>query len=328
MKVLITGGAGYIGSLAVKKALANKHEVVVVDDLSTGFLEALTGLDIKFYNVDIRDKESLFAVFAKEKVDIVMDFAARLVVEEGQAKPDEYYDVNVNGLKNVLDAMVEYNVNKIIFSSTAAVYGLLDKKTELIVETDPTVPSNVYGNTKLVGELMIQDYANRFGIDYLIFRYFNVVGNVKYGITVDQLTTIVPVIINAINTDTKMYVNGGDYDTRDGSPIRDFIHIEDLVDAHIVGMENLESTKKGIYNLSVGNGTSILELITLTNKELDTNIKYEIGPRREGDPVVSAASNEKFMKEFSWEINYPNVGLMIEETYNAWDEYTKSKNSN
>lgn len=321
MKFLVTGGCGYIGSLAVKKLLKNQHEVIIVDDLSTGNLEAINGLNVIFEECDIRNYELLDAVFKKYDIDFVMDFAAKLVVEQGQENPELYYDVNVNGLKNVLDAMVNNNVKKIIFSSTAAVYGLLDKGNSLICEDDSTVPSNTYGNTKLIGELMVKDYSLRYGLDFLIFRYFNVVGNVKYGEKLENITTIVPVIINAINNNKYLTVNGDDYETRDGSTIRDFIHIEDLVDAHIIGANNLNAKNSGIYNLSIGTGTTILELIELSSKELNKEINFIVGDRRQGDPVVSAASNDKFMNSFDWKINYTDIGMMIKETFYAWEEY-------
>lgn len=323
MNILVTGGCGYIGSVAVKKLLKKDYNVIVVDDLSTGSLEAIKGLDVKLYQVDIRNKEELLTVFKKEKIDFVMDFAAKLIVEESVQNPELYYDVNVIGLKNVLDCMVETEVKKIIFSSTAAVYGMLDKKDKLIDENDQVCPINPYGTTKLIGEFMVQDYAKKYNIEFLIFRYFNVVGSVKYGAKLSDITTIVPVIINAINENKKMYINGNDYSTKDGTCIRDFIHLEDLVNAHIVGMENLNKENSGIYNLSIGTGTSILELIDLTNKELNVDVKYEIGPRREGDPVVSAATNLKFLSNFDWKIEYTNIGEMIKETFFAWKEYLK-----
>lgn len=325
MKILITGGAGYIGSLAVKKALLDGHEVVIVDDLSTGCLSAVEGLKYKFYNVDIRNKEELKKVFDEENVDLVMDFAAKLIVEESVQNPELYYDVNVLGLKNVLDCMVLSNVKKIIFSSTAAVYGLLDPGTRLITEEDITIPSNPYGNSKLIGEFMVKDYATRYGLEYIIFRYFNVVGNVKYGSKLSDITTVVPVIIDSINKGTQMTVNGDDYNTPDGTCIRDFIHVEDLVNAHIVAMNGLNLKNSGIYNLSVGKGTSLLELIELTQKEVGKAINYRVGPRRIGDPVISAATNKKFTSQFNWDIKYTSVGSMINETYNAWADYMKEE---
>lgn len=324
MRVLVTGGCGYIGSLAVKKLIESNHDVIVVDDLSTGSVDAILNCDIVLEKCDIRDYDLLLEVFRKHKIDFVMDFAAKLIVEEGEENPDLYYDVNVVGLKNVLKCMIETNVKKIIFSSTAAVYGLLDKKSELIYEEDPTIPSNVYGNTKLIGETLIKDYAQKYDLEFIIFRYFNVVGNVKYGYSLESLTTVVPVIINAANTGKEMVINGSDYNTIDGTTIRDFIHVEDLVSAHIIACENLNSSNKGIYNLSVGNGTSVLELIKFSSNKLNKQINYKFGPRRIGDPIISAASNAKFKKNFFWDIKYTNIGDMILETSKAWDDYTNS----
>lgn len=321
MRILITGGCGYIGSLAVKKALEEGHQVIVVDDISTGCLEAIEGLNVKLYQVDIRDENKLGKVFSENKIDLVMDFAAKLIVEESIKKPELYYDVNVCGLKNILDCMVQYEVKKIIYSSTAAVYGMLDKKDELINEEDITIPCNPYGTTKLIGEMMIKDYSARFQFDYIIFRYFNVVGSIKYGAKLDEITTIVPKIVNSINTGNALIINGGDYDTKDGTTIRDYIHLEDLVNAHISVVNELTSSNSGIYNLSIGTGTSILELISLTQSRLNKKINYQIGSRRDGDPVISAASNQKFCANFDWKIKYLSIGEMIHETYYSWQDY-------
>lgn len=320
--ILVTGGAGYIGSYTVKKLLDLKYNVIIVDDLSTSTFESLEGLDVKFHNVDIRNANELEKVFASyEKIDYVFDFAARLIVEESVENPELYYDVNVIGLKNVLDMTVKYNVSNFIFSSTAAVHGLLDKKSGLISEEDPTIPSNPYGTTKLIGEFMVKDYSKKYGFNFVIFRYFNVVGHVKYGTTLSDLTTILPRIVDAIQNDVPLTVNGTDYDTPDGTCVRDFIHLEDLVQAHINLIGRLNSETKGIYNLSIGKGTGVIELIHETEKCLNIKINYNNGPRRIGDPIVSAASNKKYLDTFPWEIKYPEIGEMIEETYKSWEKY-------
>lgn len=317
MKILVTGGCGYIGHYAVESLISRGHEVVIVDDLSTGFKEGKHEEAI-FYEVDIRDGEALDRIFKEHKIDLVMDFAARLIVEESNQNPSLYYDVNVNGLRCVLDAMKDNKVKNIIFSSTAAVHGLLDKGNELITETDPTIPSNPYGETKLVGERMIQWYAEAYDMNFIIFRYFNVVGGSKPGATVEDFTTILPKIISSIKNKEQLKVFGGDYDTRDGSCIRDFIHVEDLVSAHILAVEELETIESGVYNLSIGTGTSVLELISAAANTLDKEIDYKICDRRQGDPVVSAASNEKIMNAVNWEIKYPTINQMVKEAYESW----------
>ncbi len=317
MKVLVTGGCGYIGHYAVEELLSKGHEVVVVDDLSTGYKEGINP-DTEFHQVDIRNYDQLNAVFKNNSIDLVMDFAARLIVEESVINPGLYYDVNVNGLRNVLEAMVENNVKNIIFSSTAAVHGLLDKGDELINEEDPTVPSNPYGETKLVGERMIEWYAKAHDLNYVSFRYFNVVGGVKPGASVEDFTTIVPKIISSIKNNEQLKVFGGDYNTRDGSCIRDFIHVKDLVEAHILVTEKFDQIESGVYNLSIGIGTSVIELIEATTTTLNKDINYQICERRVGDPVVSAATNEKIMKVIDWEIEYPTIAKMVEEAYKSW----------
>lgn len=317
MKILVTGGCGYIGHYAVEQLLEKGHEVIVLDDLSTGFKEGIIA-ETTFYQVDIRDRDAVFNVFANHKIDLVMDFAARLIVEESNSNPSLYYDVNVNGLRTILDAMVEYDVKDIIFSSTAAVHGLLDKGDSLIVETDPTIPSNPYGETKLAGEKMIEWYAKAYGLNYVIFRYFNVVGGIKPGASVEDFTTIVPMIISSIKNDVQLKVFGGDYQTRDGSCIRDFIHVIDLVNAHTLVVENMAQIESGVYNLSIGVGTSIIELISAASNVLEKEIDYKICDRRIGDPVISAASNEKIKSAIDWEIEYPHINEMILDAYKSW----------
>ncbi len=317
MQILVTGGCGYIGHYAVEQLLEQGHEVIVIDDLSTGFKEGINPKST-FYEVDIRDKQAVCEVFSKHKFDIVMDFAARLIVEESNTNPSLYYDVNVNGLRTILDAMVEYDVKNIIFSSTAAVHGLLDKGDALIEETDPTIPSNPYGETKLAGEKMIEWYAKAYDLNYVIFRYFNVVGGVKPGASVEDFTTIVPKIISSIKNDVQLSVFGGDYDTRDGSCIRDFIHVIDLVNAHTLVVNEMNNIESGVYNLSIGIGTSIIELIEAANTVLNKDIDYKICERRLGDPVVSAATNKKIMSAVDWKIEYPTIQEMVEDAYNSW----------
>lgn len=317
MNILVTGGCGYIGHYAVQDLLDLGHNVIVVDDLSTGYKEGINDKS-SFYQVDIRDYDKLLEVFTKEKIDLVMDFAARLIVEESVDNPALYYDVNVNGLRNVLDCMVKTNVKNIIFSSTAAVHGLLNKGEELINEEDPTIPSNPYGETKLAGEKMIEWYAKAYDLNYVLFRYFNVVGGNKPGSDVTEFTTIVPRIISSIRDNKQLQVFGDDYPTRDGSTIRDFIHVYDLVSAHILMVDKIDSIESGVYNLSIGQGTTILELISSAAKTLNKEIDYKVAPRREGDPIVSAATNDKILKVIDWNIKYPTIYDMIKESYESW----------
>ncbi|MFV0247085.1 MAG: UDP-glucose 4-epimerase GalE [Mycoplasmatales bacterium] len=317
MNILVTGGCGYIGHYAVQDLLDLGHNVIVVDDLSTGYKEGINDKS-SFYQVDIRDYDKLLEVFTKENIDLVMDFAARLIVEESVENPALYYDVNINGLKNVLDCMVKTNVKNIIFSSTAAVHGLLNKGEELINEEDPTIPSNPYGETKLAGEKMIEWYAKAYDLNYVLFRYFNVVGGNKPGSDVSEFTTIVPRIISSIRDNKQLQVFGNDYPTRDGSTIRDFIHVYDLVSAHILMVDKIDSIESGVYNLSIGQGTTILELINSAAKTLNKEIDYKVAPRREGDPIVSAATNDKILKVIDWNIKYPTIYDMIKESYESW----------
>lgn len=310
MIILVTGGAGYIGSLVAKKLLDLGHQVLIIDNLSTGFIEGIDNRAI-FYEGDIRDFKFVENVFREHSITHVMDFAAKLDVAESFQIPEEYYDVNVFGLSNVLKAMNKYDVKNIVFSSTAAVYGLLDKGSELINEEDPTIPCNPYGDTKLNGEQLIKYSANVNELNYIIFRYFNVIGGTKPGASVDYFTTILPKIIASIKNGKQLTINGDDYNTPDGTCIRDYIHVEDLANAHINAVLNMNTENTGIYNLSVGRGTSILELIKVVERNVGKEVSYNVGPRRSGDPVTSAATNEKFLKNFNWNLRFADIDEMI-----------------
>ncbi|ODG90094.1 UDP-glucose 4-epimerase GalE [Gottfriedia luciferensis] len=318
MKVLVTGGAGYIGSYAVKALLRQNHEVVVLDNLSTGSEEALVK-DIPFYKGDIRDSNVLDEIFINEKIDLVMHFAAKLIAPESIQYSLEYYDNNVNGVNSLLTSMKKHNVTKIVFSSTAAVYGLLDK--ELINENDITNCINPYGETKLASEKMIQWSHKSYGLEYIIFRYFNVAGGKKTGYSPLNQTVLIPRILNvAKGLVDKVTIFGNDYNTIDGTCIRDFIHVEDLVNAHILAAEGLfnGTTEVGIYNLGNGKGFSVLETYETAKKVTGINIPFEFSERRIGDPVKSVASSEKAQKNLGWKPKYDKLEEII---LDAWENY-------
>ena len=315
-KVLVTGGAGYIGSHAVKSLLEKKYSVVIVDDLSTGY-EVGLNTACQFYKSDITKVEQIESIFAEHEFDLVMHFAAKLDVAESNIHPAKYYDCNVVGTKNILDMMVKYKVKDIIFSSTAAVYGLLDTP-ELIDEEDITIPINSYGETKLSAENMIKWYSMSYGINYMNFRYFNVVGSCKPGADLTEMTTVLPKIIRSIRDNTTFNIFGGDYDTSDGTCIRDYIHVNDIVSAHVLGAGIINSENSGVYNLSIGEGTTVLELISACEDALDKKITYEIVAPRVGDPVKSAATNTKISSIIDWNIEYNNIKDMIVDTFNSW----------
>lgn len=325
MNILVTGGAGYIGSYAVKKLLDRKYQVIVVDNLSTGFIQAVDPR-AQFYHIDIRDKNKLNAVFKKHKIDLVMHFAAKIVAPESVKKPLEYYENNVYGSLVLLQVMKENDVNKIVFSSTAAVYGLLDKGNDVIDETDPTEPINPYGYSKLVVENMIKDANHAHGLQYIIFRYFNVAGGKRLGNPLKETALIPRLLLTANGFHEKFYIFGNDYDTKDGTCIRDYVHVEDLVDAHILAAEKMLENKhqNGIYNLGNGRGFTVLEIYKMAQSVTGKTIPMEFQARREGDPVISVASSEKAKRLLNWKPVYKNIDQII---LSAWvDTYEKQRN--
>ena len=316
MKVLVSGGAGYIGSHAVVQLLDKQYGVVVVDNLSTGHQWAVDKR-ASFYQCDIRNKKDLDKIFKKEKIDVVMQFAADIVVADSEENPLKYYDNNVYGTISLLQTMLENNVKNIIFSSTAAVYGNTEKVP--VEEKDPLDPISPYGATKAFVERILDDCRKAYGLNYCVFRYFNVAGaHEKYpiGQNVKKNTALIPIILEVASGERDFIgIFGNDYDTKDGTGIRDFIHVVDLVDAHILGINKLLKNESAIYNLGNGQGFSVLEMIEAARKVTDHPIPTKISPRRDGDIACSIASSEKAKTELGWMPVYTDVEKIIET---AW----------
>ena len=304
MKVLVTGGAGYIGSHAVYELIRDGNEVVVLDNLSTGNKEAIHP-KATFYEGDQKDSSILNQIFKEHKIDVVMHFSAKLIVPESVEQPLEYFENNVHGVTILLQVMKENNIKNIVFSSTAAVYGDV-KGTSPLVESMPKEPINPYGASKLACEWLIQASAKAYDMNYVIFRYFNVAGADASG-EIGQatkgraLTHLIPVVIEAVSgIRDKVSIFGNDYDTKDGTCIRDYIHVSDLVQAHILGAKITMTNKKGIYNLGSKNGFSVLDVVNVTSEVIDKKVPYEMVPRRVGDPAILVADNSKAFKELNW----------------------------
>ncbi|MGL5971857.1 MAG: UDP-glucose 4-epimerase GalE, partial [Cetobacterium sp.] len=293
--ILVTGGAGYIGSHAVVELLDSGYEVIVLDNLENGYIE-LVDKRAKFYKGDIRDISSFENIFIENKIDAVMNFAGYIKVGESVSEPNKYYLNNTYGVMNVIEVMKNNSVKNIIFSSTAAVYG--DVKCDgLVYEDYPTNPINPYGASKLMAERVILDAAKAYGINYSIFRYFNVGGaHEKYeiGQKGEGVTALIPIILQTAKGEReKLSIYGNDYLTKDGTGIRDYIHVVDLVKAHIAALPSLKNNISGIYNLGNGNGFSVLEMLNAAEKVIGVNINSEIIERRAGDPASVVASSEK-----------------------------------
>ncbi len=316
--ILVTGGAGYIGSHAVVELLDSGYNVIVLDNLENGYIE-LVDKRAKFYQGDIRDINSFENIFKENKIDAVMNFAGYIKVGESVFEPNKYYLNNTYGVMNVVEVMKKYSVKNIIFSSTAAVYGEV-KCDGLVYEDYPTAPINPYGASKLMAERVIIDAAKAYGINYSIFRYFNVGGaHEKYhiGQKGDGVTALIPIILQAAKGEReKLSIYGDDYPTKDGTGIRDYIHVVDLVRAHIAALPALDKNISGIYNLGNGNGFSVLEMLNAAKKVTNIDIKSEVVEKREGDPASVVAASEKAREVLGWNPEYTDVEKIIETAWN------------
>lgn len=308
MKALITGGAGYIGSHAVYEMIRDGHEVIVLDDLSTGNKEAVHP-KAKLYIGNQMDKELLKKIFDENDIDVVMHFSAKLIVPESVELPIEYFENNVHGLAVLLEAMKEHGVKNIVFSSTAATYGDVQSDKPL-KENLVTNPINPYGQSKLACEWLIKGAAEAYSMNYVIFRYFNVAGADESG-EIGQatkgrtLTHLIPVVIEAQSgIRESMQVFGDKYPTRDGSCVRDYIHVTDLAKAHIEGAKYALSGKSNTFNLGSKTGFTVLEVIKTAEKVLDKKVPYEITGIRPGDPAILVADNERAKKELGFEAKF------------------------
>ena len=316
MSILIIGGAGYIGSHTVKYFIEQNEDVIIVDNLLTGHKEAI--LSDKFYECDIRDKENLDKVFKENNIEAVIHFAANSLVGESMVKPYEYYHNNVYGMMCLLDVMKENNVDKIVFSSTAATYG--EPKNIPILESDETNPTNTYGETKLAMEKMMKWFDNAYGTKYVSLRYFNAAGAYFDGSIGEAHTTethLIPLILQVpLGKREHISIFGNDYDTNDGTCIRDYIHVMDLASAHYKALEYLrKDNESNIFNLGNGNGYSVKEVIDVARKVTSHEIPAKLEERRSGDPAVLIASSDKARKVLGWKPEYDSLERIIED---AW----------
>jgi len=322
--ILVCGGAGYIGSHMVYELIEKGEEVVIIDHLKMGHIEAVHP-DAKFYEGDIRDKNFLDKVFQENEIEGVIHFAAFSIVPESITNPMKYYDNNLNGTMVLLEKMIQYNVKKIVFSSTAAVYGEPEKTP--ILEEDKTNPTNTYGETKLAMEKMFKWADKAHGIKYISLRYFNVAGahiNGKIGESHSPETHLIPLILQVPKgTREKIYIFGDNYETKDGTCIRDYIHVMDLAKAHKLALDKLrQNSDSKIYNLGSGSGFSVKEMIEVARRITGHEIPAEIAERRAGDPAVLIASSEKAKNELGWKPEYTNVETIIKTAWN-WHQNQK-----
>ncbi|NLT95358.1 MAG: UDP-glucose 4-epimerase GalE [Clostridia bacterium] len=324
MAILVTGGAGYIGSHTVKDLIRQEKEVIVLDNLQNGHRQAVD--KDKLIIGDISDRKLVTRIIKEFGITSVIHFAADSIVGESMINPSKYYNNNVIKTINLLDTMIENNVKTIVFSSTAAVYGEPDVMP--ITEYVRTNPTNVYGRTKLMIENILQDYERAYELRYIALRYFNAAGadeSGKIGEGHNPETHLIPLVLfTALGKREKILIFGDDYNTPDGTCIRDYVHVSDLAQAHILALNALEQGyKSSVYNLGNGNGFSVKEVIEAAERVTGVKINKEVVNRRPGDPAVLVACSEKIKKELGWQPLYTSLDKIIET---AWKWYLQ-KNS-
>ncbi|OTN89588.1 UDP-glucose 4-epimerase GalE [Enterococcus sp. 7E2_DIV0204] len=318
MSMLVLGGAGYIGSHAVDQLINKGYEVIVIDNLQTGHRQSIHE-KAKFYQGDIRDKKFMQDVFTKETIDGVIHFAASSLVGESVEKPLVYFNNNVHGTQITLEVMEEFGVKHIVFSSTAATYG--EPKEMPIVETMPTNPENPYGESKLMMEKMMKWCDKAYEIRYVALRYFNVAGaksDASIGEDHDPETHLIPIILQtALGQREYLGIYGEDYDTPDGTCIRDYVYIEDLIAAHIAALDYLQKgNESNIFNLGSNTGYSVKEMLEAARAVTGKEIPAKVLPRRLGDPSKLVASSEKAKLVLGWEPQVTDIKQIIKT---AWE---------
>ncbi|MDR3091440.1 MAG: UDP-glucose 4-epimerase GalE [Clostridiales bacterium] len=314
MSILVLGGAGYIGSCAALGLRRRGYDVIVADNMEKGHKSAVPQ-GVPLFVGDVRDFDFMSALFEENKIDAVMDFAAYSLVGESVAQPAQYYDNNVYGMLCLLRAMMLSGVDKIVFSSSAAVYG--EPEDALVAEDAPKLPKSPYGETKLVIENMLKYFGAAYGIRSACLRYFNAAGAMG-GLGEDHKpeTHLIPIVLRAAMTESAVTLNGDDYDTPDGTCVRDYVHVEDLAEGHILALERLkEAPGAHVWNVGSGRGASILEILEAARRVTGARIKTKTGPRRPGDPSRLVADVSKIRGELGFAAKRADIEDIIES---AW----------
>lgn len=324
MKVLVVGGAGYIGSHCVRQLISSGHQPVVLDNLSVGHRESLPET-IPFYNEDLGDIAAVSRILKEEQIDLVMHFAAFTLVGESVEEPMKYYENNVAATLRLLKAMLDCDVRKFVFSSTAAVYGVTNDLP--ITEKTATDPINPYGQTKLVLEKALADFARAYGLSFAVFRYFNAAGASSDGSIGEAHpveTHLIPLAIFAAQGRQELTIMGDDYDTPDGTCLRDYIHVDDLARAHIAAFEKLEEPGTQLtYNLATGTPTSVREIITAVEKVTGSKVPCQIGKRRPGDPPALYADSRKAQEELGWRPEHTTIDAIVASAWKWHQSHPK-----
>jgi UDP-glucose 4-epimerase len=322
MKILVTGGAGYIGSVTSELMLDSGHEVIIFDNFERGHRSAVDERATVIEG-DLRDKESILSAMSKSKPDAVMHFAAYALVPESMSQPEIYFRNNVIGGINLAEAMHTVGVKKIVFSSTCATYGVPEKVP--ISEDLPQKPTNPYGDSKLTFEKILQWYHDLHGMQTIFLRYFNACGATeKFGEDHDPETHIIPIVLQAaLGQREKVFICGDDYNTPDGTCVRDYIHIVDLAQAHILA---IESDLSGPFNLGNGSGYSVKQVVETAREVTGINITAEISERRPGDPDTLIAAADKARDVLGWKPRIPELSDIIESAWKWHQAHPKGYN--
>ena len=321
--ILITGGAGYIGSHVSFLLIEKGYNITIIDSLITGNKQ-LVPKEANLEICDITDTDKVTQILKSKKFEAVLHFAGLIRVDESVKYPEKYIEFNYNKAKIFLDICFQNNLNKVIFSSTAAVYGSPKDK---IIESDELNPLSPYADSKLMLENYLIDQSKNVNVKYIILRYFNVAGadqKMRTGLISKFSTHLIKVASEvATKKRNKLVINGDDYNTPDGTPIRDYIHVSDLADIHLKSLEYLlKDNQSEIFNCGYGKGYSIKEVINCLNNLLETNINFEIGPRRDGDSECIVSNSEKFIKAMSWKPKFNDLNYIL-KTAIAWEKKLK-----
>jgi UDP-glucose 4-epimerase len=317
--VLITGGAGYIGSVVADELKSIGYKIIIIDDLSEGNVGSISK-DIIFVESDFGNQDVLEKIYLNYKIDIIIHLAAKANVPDSVINPSEYYQNNVSSTLSLLNFAVRNKINKIIFSSTAAVYG--NPLYTPMDENHPVNPVNPYGWSKLFCEQIIKDYSKAYDLSYVIFRYFCAAGAAKnLGESRKKETHIIPLIIEQlISNKDQFQVYGTDFETKDGTGVRDFIHVLDIAKAHILCIKSFEKVRNNIFNLGNTEGYSVMDVISFAERLLSKNLNYKFSARRQGDPPTLIASNECIYNTLGWKPEFS-----MEDIINTSYEWQKNK---
>jgi UDP-glucose 4-epimerase len=313
MNIMVTGGAGYVGSVVSEELVQRGHNVVVFDNLQQGHRQALMK-EVELVQADIRDADKLDEVLKRRKIEAVVHMAGETVVEYSMTRPDRYFWNNVIGGITLLDAMMKNGVKKLVFSSSASVYG--EPKQVPIQEDHEKLPVNSYGESKLMFEHVLAWYGKAFGLRHISMRYFNVAGaSQRFGEDHRPETHLIPAILGVAVSAQPMKVFGNDYPTKDGSCVRDYVHVQDIAIAHLLALTKIDNLQDGAYNLGSGTGYSNLEMVEAARRATGKNISVQIYPRRAGDPAVLITDNSKARRELLWNPERTNPEKIVGD---AW----------